>query len=521
MRNKYKFQFMKTKFFTTLLFSFLFFGALAQNYQAPVFTDANREAKIAATYAKLDAIFSKYAADKNFPSISYGLVVDDKLAHSYYSGTINFEKNIKASALSDYHIASMTKSITAMAIVKLRDDGKLSLDDPIEKYIPSAKGMKTVTTDAPLITIRHLLTHAAGFPEDNPWGDRQLGRSDAWLDSMYKTGISFSTTPGTAYEYSNLGFSTLGLIIKKVSGKTYQQYISENIFKPLGMNNTFWDYDEVPAKHLVIGYRLENGKFVAQPLLHSGSFGAMGGLITTIEDFSKYMIFHLSAWPPKDGADNGPIKRSSVREMHHAWNFSRIWMNEKNAKGKDCLLIDSYGYGLHQYLDCEGLKIIMHSGGLPGYGSQWRILPDYGVGLVVFGNHTYAPMGVVLTAAVDSLLNWAALEPRALPGSMILEKRKQQLVSLLPSWKNLKSVDIFADNFFDDNFMADLKKKSEEAFKSAGKILSVSDVFATNQLRGYFILNGENKNIKITFTLSPESDPKVQAFKMEVVSILN
>ena len=505
------------KIIVTLFCSILFFNVYSQSYKPPVFTDANRSAKIASTYAKLDSLFTKYAADKNFPSISYGLVVDDRLVHTLYSGTTNFEKNIKASALSDYHIASMTKSITAMAILKLRDDGKLSLDDPIEKYIPEARGIKTVTTDAPLITIRHLLTHMAGFPEDNPWGDRQLGRSDAWLDSMYKTGIAFSTTPGTAYEYSNLGFSTLGLIIKKVSGKTYQEYITRTIFKPLGMTQTYWDYAAVPAKQLVIGYRFENGKFVPQPLLHSGSFGAMGGLITTIEDFSKYMIFHLSAWPPHDGADNGPIKRSSVREMHHAWNFSRIWLNEKDSKGKDCPIIDSYGYGLHQYLNCDGLKIIMHSGGLPGFGSQWRILPDYGIGVVVFGNLTYASMGAPLTAAIDSLLNWAELEPRELPVSAILKKRKEQIVSLLPSWKNAQQSDIFADNFFDDYFVSDLQKQSEEAFKKAGKILSVSEVVAANQLRGYFIMKGEKKSIKIWFSLSPEPDPMVQAIKIEMV----
>lgn len=505
-----------SKIFTTLACSFIFFSTMAQSYKSPVFADKSRSAKIATTYSKLDSLFKKYAADKHFPSISYGLVVDGRLAHTFYSGTTNIEKNIEASALSDYHIASMTKSFTAMAILKLRDEGNLSLDDPIEKYIPEAKGMKTVTTDAPKITIRHLLTHNAGFPEDNPWGDRQLGRSDAWLDSLYATGISFSTTPGTAYEYSNLGFATLGLIIKKVSGKTYQNYISENIFKPLGMTHTYWDYDDVPAKQLVIGYRYVDGKMVAQPLLHSGSFGAMGGLITTIEDFSKYMIFHLSSWP-HDGADNGPIKRSSVREMHQAWNFSRVWTGEKNAKGKDCDIIDSYGYGLHQYLDCDGLKIITHSGGLPGFGSQWRILPDYGIGIVVFGNLTYASMGAPLTAAIDSLLNWAELEPRVLVASAILEKRKQQIVSLLPSWKNTLQTGIFADNFFDDYFISDLGKQAEEAFAKAGKILSVSEVVATNQLRGYFVLKGEKKNIKIWFSLSPEPDPKIQAYKMNVV----
>ena len=516
MNSNYKYRRRIPKTVATLICSFLFSASIAQSYKPPVFKDAKRNANIASTYTKLDSLFTQYARNKNFPSISYGLVVDDQLVHTMYSGTINYEKNTKASALSDYHIASMTKSVTAMAILKLRDEGKLSLDDPIEKYLPEAKGIKTVTTDAPLITIRHLLTHMAGFPEDNPWGDRQLGRSDAWLDSMYKTGIAFSTTPGTAYEYSNLGFSTLGLIIKKVSGKTYQNYISETIFKPLGMTQTYWDYADVPAKQLVIGYRFENGKFVPQPLLHSGSFGAMGGLITTIEDFSKYMIFHLSAWPPKDGADDGPIKRSSVREMHHAWNFSRIWLKEKDAKGKDCPIIDSYGYGLHQYLNCDGLKIIMHSGGLPGFGSQWRILPDYGIGLVVFGNATYASMGAPLTAAIDSLLNWAELEPRVLPASAILEKRKEQLVALLPSWKNAQQAGIFADNFFDDYFVADLQKQSEDAFKKAGKILSVSEVVATNQLRGYFLLKGEKGNIKIWFSLSPEPDPMVQAVRIEV-----
>jgi hypothetical protein len=125
-------------------------------------------------------------------------------------------------------------------------------------------------------------------------------------------------------------------------------------------------------------------------------------------------------------------------------------------------------------------------------------------------------MGAVLTAAVDSLLNWAELEPRVLPASPILEKRKQQILSLLPSWKNAKQSGIFADNFFDDYFIADLQKQSGEAFQKAGKIISVSDVVATNQLRGYFIVKGQKSNIKIWFSLSPEPEPKIQAFRIEM-----
>lgn len=506
------------KYFITCFACFIILNASAQTYKPATFATADRLKKIEKLYPLLDSMFSNYMHEKKFPSIVYGLVVDGKLVHTFSEGMINLDKKIAATSASDYHIASMTKSFTAMAILKLRDDGKLQLDDPVSKYIPQVKNSKKLTSDAPDITIRMLLTHNAGFPEDNPWGDRQLGRSDEYLEQLYANGVSFSTTPGTAYEYSNLGFATLGLIIKKVSGQTYQQYIHENIIQPLGMHHTYWDYKDVPADKLAIGYRYIDGQWIAQPLLHSGSFGAMGGLITTIEDFSKYMAFHLSAWPPRDNKETGPVKRSSVREMQHAWNFAKLWMNETDAFGKSCPVIDSYCYGLHQYLDCNGMKVITHSGGLPGFGSQWRIIPDYGIGIVAFANLTYAQMGNIIERSLDTLLVKASLSPRELPESMILEKRKDQIIHLLPDWKDAKQSGIFADNFFDDYFLDELKKESKDAFNKVGKITSVSDMVASNQLRGYFLMHGEKGDIKIYFTLSPEPDPKVQAFRLSVDS---
>lgn len=490
---------------------------IAQANNSTHSNESGRVKKIESIIPRLDSMFSRYAVEKHFPSISYGIVADGKLLHSFSQGEINLEKQTAAGQLSDYHIASMTKSITAMAILKLRDEGKLSLDDPISRYIPQAKKLRLLTSDAPAITIRQLLTHNAGFPEDNPWGDRQLGRRDQWLEKLYSDGISFSTATGTSYEYSNLGFGTLGLIIRNVTHKTYQQYISENILHPLGMYHTYWDYDSVPPAQLAIGYRYVDGKFVPQPLLHSGVFGAMGGLITTISDFSKYMAFQLSAWPPRNDKETGPVKRSSVREMQHGWNFAKLWKGEKDAWGNDCVVMDFYGYGLHQYLDCNGLKIITHSGGLPGFGSQWRILPDYGVGFVVFANLTYASMGTILTQAVDSLLKWTDLEPLALPASEILNKRKDQIVSLLPSWEGAKQSGIFADNFFDDYFIEKLREQSVDAFNKMGKIISVSAMNATNHLRGSFQIHGEKADVEIWFSMSPETDPKIQAFTLKVI----
>ena len=93
-------------------------------------------------------------------------------------------------------------------------EGKLKLDDPVSSYIPEMKDQR-LTADAPAITVRNLLTHSAGFPEDNPWGDRQLAKTDEEMIAMIKNGISFSNDPGLAYEYSNMGFAMLGYIIKK------------------------------------------------------------------------------------------------------------------------------------------------------------------------------------------------------------------------------------------------------------------------------------------------------------------
>ncbi|MDQ6815578.1 MAG: beta-lactamase family protein, partial [Bacteroidota bacterium] len=314
----------------------------AIRYQPPVFTDADRTTNIRKALPVLDKIYKDYGASIHAPGSVYGLLVDGQLITSGGGGYLDLDKKTPATPQSAFRIASMTKSFTAMAILQLRDDGKLQLDNPVSMYIPAFKQQHFPTADAPPVTIRHLLTHAAGLPEDNPWGDRQLAISDEQLVALINKGLSYSNDPGVAYEYSNLGFVTLGYIIKKVSGRSYEEYITENILKPLGMNHTYWDYANVPSNELALGYRWLNGHWVEQPLLHDGAGGAMGGMITTIEDFSKYMAFHQSAWPPSDAPEKGPIKRSSVREMESPWNISSFNAQYKYPSGKACPLVTAY-----------------------------------------------------------------------------------------------------------------------------------------------------------------------------------
>lgn len=482
-----------------------------QHYAEPI-ADSVDLGKLQAAFPVIDRIYKDYMDANHFPSIAYGVVVNGKLVHSGGYGLTNVDGNTSTSNSAMYRIASMSKSFTAMAILKLRDEGRLSLTDLVSKYVPEFSKVDALTTDAPSINIQHLMTMAAGFPEDNPWGDRQLGDSEADLIKLISEGLALSNVPGVQFEYSNLGFALLGKIIGKVSGIPYQQYITESIMKPLGMNDARWEYTEVPADKLAHGYRWEDDQWKEEKLEHDGIYGAMGGLICSMDDFSKYVAFHLAAWPPRNEPEAGPVKRSTVREMHQPWRFINIFPNNRNRNGAPCPSVAGYGYGLGWRKDCAGTVRIAHSGGLPGFGSEWRIYPDYGVGVISFANLTYGAPGSANAKAIDTLVYMAGLKPRTSPESAFLDQRKREIVYFMMDWK--ADTTIFAENFFPDLSLERRKKQVSDLLAQAGGIISVSPVRAENQLRGTFTINCEKKKIEVFFTLTPEARPLVQQLDM-------
>jgi CubicO group peptidase (beta-lactamase class C family) len=466
--------------------------------------------KIRATLPVIETLYRDYAEKHHFPGLAFGLVVDGKLLLSGANGFSEIATSTKASPKSLFRIASMSKSVTAMGILALRKEGKLKLDDPAYLYIPELKNMPSLTRDAPAITIRHLLTHMAGFPEDNPWGDRQLDTKDEELIALISKGISFSNVPGVTYEYANLGFAMLGKIITNVSGKPYQTYINEVIFKPLGMTSTIWEYTEASENLLAHGYRFEDDVWKEEELEHDGTYGAMGGLITSIDDFSKYVAFHLSAWPPSSGAETGPVLRSDVREMQMPWNFNNLNASYKYPGGRPCAMVSAYGYGLRWSKDCEGRTGIGHTGGLPGFGSQWQILPEYGIGIIAHANRTYAGMATINTAVLDTVIALAGLKPLPVAVSNVLKQRKEQLVKLLPAWQNAEKSGIFAENFFPDRSVSHRRKELDALLAQAGTITGSTEMVAENQLRGTFTLKCTSGNIRVFVTLSPENPALIQ-----------
>ena len=472
------------------------------DYQKPVFETDQRAEKIKEILPELEALMAKYARENHIPGIAYGIVVDNELIIASATGLLDVAKNTQAETTSAFRIASMTKSFTAMAIMKLRDEGKLALNDPIAKYIPDMAKLQYLTEDAPIIDIENLLTMTAGFPEDNPWGDRQLDEQDQMLLDMISEGISFANAPSMQFEYSNTGYAILGHIVSKVSGQSYQEYIKENILLPLGMTHTYWEFDGVPQGELAIGYRWEDEQWKLEPMLHDGSFGAMGGLITSIEDFSKYVSLHLSAWPARNGAETGPVKRSSLREMQTP-QFPRL-----NSNG-DCAIMGGYGFGLGISQNCNGTKWVSHGGALPGFGSNYRFFPEFGIGIMAFCNLTYTTPWP-LAEIEDLLYSKEIMVPRSLPVSEILETRKNQLVILIQTGNKGLEESILAENFFLDRSKEHRYSEYKAILAQAGEIKNITALQPINQLRGSFSLEGENGDVEIFFTLTPEKDPKVQ-----------
>jgi len=455
---------------------------------------------LAAIPPQVDQTFATAFEKSHAPGAVLGIVIDGKLAYVKTAGIRDVSTKAPVTEDTRFRIASMTKGFTAMAILKLRDAGKLQLDDPAAKYIPELAKLKYPTTDSPVITIRMLLNHAEGFPEDNPWGDRHLAQTNETMSEWMKAGIPFSHSPGIAYEYSNFGFAILGQIVERVSGMPYKTCVTENILKPLGMTSTTYDVESVPKDKIAYGYLWEDNQWKPEPILPHGAFGAMGGLWTTVGDLSKYVSFLLSAFPPRDDPETGPIRRASAREMQQQWKFGNA------ATTANRLNVGSYGYGLRILTNCDFAYIVGHGGGLPGYGSFESWLPYYNAGVITFTNETYTSLNSIHNDVLTAL----QLPKRAVVPSAALLQAKNDLSSLIEHWDQQLADRIAASNFFLDQSPEQRQKQLNDLAAQHGVCHADPAIDAENALRGTWRMTCDRGFLYVRTTLAPTMPPKVQ-----------
>ncbi|OFW40342.1 MAG: hypothetical protein A3J29_18440 [Acidobacteria bacterium RIFCSPLOWO2_12_FULL_67_14b] len=493
-------------------------SAQSATFKAPVprFPDPDRRAKLATAFPEIDRLFQDYAAAAHVPGAAWGIIVDGQLAHTGVAGYRDVPSKAPVTPDTVFRIASMTKSFTAIAILKLRDEGKLALDDPAEKYVPEMRALAYPTSDSPRITVRHLLSHAEGFPEDNPWGDQQLANTDARLSEQIRAGIPFSNAPGVAYEYSNFGFAILGRIVANVADPSgaprtaaYTKYVRDHVLAPLGMTSTTLEPAQVPAGRLAHGYRWEDAQWKNEPLLANGSFGSMGGMLTTLSDLGKYVGAFLAAWQPRDGAEGAPIRRSSLREMQQVSRPAPAVVSTR-ANGVQ-LNSGGYGYGLRITQSCEFPTIVAHGGGLPGFGTQMRWLPEYGIGLIAFGNLTYTSWPRTFDTALEALARTGGLQPRVTEPSPALTAARDAVAGLVVKWDDAVADRVAAQNLFLDQSQ-DRRRAAIATLRSQVGACTAGSGFdhVENALRGEWTMSCERGRLRVAITLAPTNPPTVQ-----------
>jgi hypothetical protein len=265
-----------------------------------------------------------------------------------------------------------------------------------------------------------------------------------------------------------------------------------------------------------VGYRLQpDGTYLEEAPLPLGAFSSAGALLTTATDLGKYIAFHLSAWPPRDEPEAGPVRRSSVREMSQMWTPSNLTV--ARTGGRLQAAETGYGYGLRTTTDCRFERIVGHGGGLPGFGSYMAWLPDYGVGIFAMANLTYIGPAEPISLAWDALLKTGGLQKRQLPPPPVLTQMRNHIWNLWKSWDDAEAKQIAAMNLFLDAPITQRRAEIEKLKSDVGEC-SAGPVIPENWLRGQFNLTCGNGTVGVFFTLSPTQPPAVQYLAFRKIS---
>ena len=472
---------------------------------------------IATIKSEIDAGFATFIADNHVPGIVYGVVRPEGLALVGAQGVQDLTARRPVTPDSLFRIASMTKAFTALAILSLRDAGKLRLDDPAEKYVPEMQRWAYPTKDAPRIRVRDLLHHVGGLVTDDPWGDRQQVLSEAEFTALLRQGPPFSRVPQMRHEYSNYGYALLGRIIARASGMSYRRYVETRLLKPLGMTSSGFEVTDAPIERRAIGYRWENDAWAEEPLMRDGAFNAMGGLQVSANDYAKWVAFLLSAWPPRDDADTGPVRRATVREMAQGLNFVTIAQRGGKSGADACRQAAAYAMGWRVAQDCDLGLTLAHGGGYPGYGSHVMLMPDYGVAVFALANRTYAgPSGPAWDTAV-ALHKAGLLIARPNPPTPLLTELVAAARAAYDAG-NLGPLDgKLAMNFLMDRSAANWAKELAKVKEQAGACTSAEPLTPRGAMATAFRWDCARGIVEGQLLLAPTNPLTIQALSLRVL----
>ena len=339
-------------------------------------------------FKTFDAVYQRELKDAGIIGSSFVFLKDGELIFERHYGSANLAKNQQVDANTIYHWASNTKPFTGIAIMQLRDRGLLKLDDPVTKYIPELREVHNKFGSMDDITVRHLMTHSAGFRNSTwPWDKGEDWEpfeptESSQLVSMFPfTDILFK--PGSKFSYSNPAIIFLGRIIEKLSGDDYEVYVDKNILKPLGMHSSYFDATPYHLlKHRSHSYYMRDGKRTEGRFdANTGITVSNSGLNAPIADMVKYLKFLTGV---RTGSDSDWVlydtilKRSSLEEMWKPQLQTTVDANGNAGFTTDVGLI----YFLNRR---DGRTFIGHGGDQNGFISYIEIEPaSHSASVIVF-----------------------------------------------------------------------------------------------------------------------------------------
>lgn len=483
------------------------------------FTDPQRAARVRACAPAIDALFADALGELGAPGLSYGIALDGELLHAGGCGVRNLEAGAAPDADTAFRICSMTKSFMAMTVLGLRDEGRLDIDAPLAEVAPDLRALGEAGPDAPPVTVRQLLTMDAGLPQDDPWADRNMAEPGDWVSqTLFANGATRSRAPGTHFEYSNYGWAALGRVVATITGRRFQDVVRERVLDPLGLSSTVWSAGDLPASQVATGYTKRGDAFVPQvDLADGGDFAALGGLYSSVRDLARWSGVFLAAEPPREAPESAPVSRATLREMQRARSAFAPGVEWPSLAEPPGVVAGGYGYGLMIWHERDGQRHVGHPGGLPGFGTLMRWVPETGLSAILLANVTYARCEGPLRRALELVAREAALPRRIVVPHPGLLAAREAVDGLVARWDDGAAAGLFTPNVDLDEPLAERRAELEGLRERHGELTRDGELDPEDALRGRWRLRGERGHVDLDITMAPTVPPLVQTLGVSSV----
>ena len=374
-------------------------------------------------FASLEEFVLARMGETHLPSVTVAAVERGETVYARGFGMRDIEHSLPATPRTRYGVGSVTKSFTCVALLQLQEQGRLRVDDPIERYVPVG-----VRPFGEPIRLHHFMTHSSGLPalayaeaiirHGSGASDRYLpmGGYDDMLTFLNGAEEWVYARPGERWFYLNEGYVLLGAVIERVSGQPYNEYIHDHILRPLGMTRTSFVTGEDDRDETAVPYVITKDKEQRPSRYLNGRLTSDGGLISSVEEMTAYLKMFLG-----DGHTGGAtiLSPSSLQAMLGRY----VALPQELYPGSEARPAGHYGYGLSTYPDFFGHTLAGHGGAVLVSTAHLAFIPDRDVGVVVLANGTGYTLQHIAYFALASMLGE---DPWRIPG-LRAERALQQL----------------------------------------------------------------------------------------------